>query len=147
VDYLGYFLLGYLIKDSKLKISSTLLIANYIISGILISLLSYYTAKNHNNLYFYSYLSIFVIVSSISIYTLFHRFSFKENFLSRISQLSLGIYLVHAGVREVLFIGLKILNIHFLDNALIGIPIKFSIIFIFSLLIVYAIDNSKFLKK
>jgi surface polysaccharide O-acyltransferase-like enzyme len=147
MNYLGYFLLGYLIKDCTIKISSKTLFALYLISSILISILTYYTAKHYNSLYFYEFSTPFVIIASLSIYTIFQQVNFTENLLSRISYLTLGVYLIHAVALDLLIIGLKKSDIHTLDNPLIGIPVKFSITTIISLTIAYLFYQSRFLRK
>lgn len=147
ISYIGYYMLGYLLKNSSTKISSTILFIIYLISGLLISILSYYTAKDFNSLYFYSYLSPFVVISSISIYILFQQIRYRENILSRISHLTFGIYLIHAGVLHALFIGKRKLDIQILENPIIAIPLEFAITFLISLLIATVLYKSKILKK
>lgn len=83
-DYLGYFILGYLIKDYKSKISSMALLMLYFTTGCLIAIRSYYSIKYLGNLYFYGYLTPFVIVGSLSIFTLFQQINMKSNILSGI---------------------------------------------------------------
>ena len=147
IDYLGYFLLGYLIKGSNLKIPLKSLSIAYILSSLAIALLSYVTAKNFHNFYFYEYLTPFVIIASLSIYKLFHQITIKENMLSKIEHLTLGVYLIHAGILDVLGLGLKGMNIHIFDNPIIGIPVKFSITFFISLIIAHIFYKTRFLNK
>ncbi|MWW23651.1 acyltransferase [Algibacter lectus] len=147
LNYLGYFIIGYLIKGAKKRKSSSKLIILYITSCILISILSFYTAKYFGSLYFYEYLSPFVIIASLSIYTLFHQVNLKENILSKISHLTLGIYLVHAGVLDILCLIFIKFNINFLDNPIIGIPVKFAITLFLSLIMAYILNKNKYLKK
>ena len=146
-NYLGYFILGFLIKDYTINISNRFLFALYLICGITISVFSYLTALHFNNTYFYGFLSPFVIFASISIYMLFQQFNLKNNYLSRISHLTLGIYLIHAGILSIFRLGLHKLDIHILDNPIIGIPVKFLVTFFISLLLAYIYCNSKYLKK
>lgn len=147
IDYLGYFLLGYLIKGSALKIPLKILWGTYIISSLSIALLSYITAKNFHSFYFYEYLTPFVIISSLSIYKLFHQITIKNNILSKIDHLTLGVYLIHAGVLDALGLSLKAMDIHVFDKPIIGIPIKFSITLLISLLIAHTFYKTKYLNK
>lgn len=147
INYLGYFILGFLIKDSDKKLSSKFLFMLYLILGLLISSLTFYTAKHFGNLYFYDYLSPFVIISSLIVYKLFHQINIKKNILSRISHLTFGIYLIHAGVLSVLESGLRKLNTYFFDNTIITIALKFSLTVIISIIIAYLFYNSRILKK
>ncbi len=147
ISYLGYFILGYLLKGFISKISNTWLILTYIICGILISIATYYTVRYFNSLYFYNYLSPFVIISSLSIFLLFQQINFKENRLSKISHLTLGIYLIHAGILNVLVYGRRLLNSEFLNNPLLGIPLEFTITFTISLFITSLFYKNGFLKR
>ncbi len=147
VNYLGYFIIGFLIKDSKINIPNRLLFVIYIVSSLIISILSYYTATLFDNFYFYDYLTPFVIIASISIFTLFLQFNIEPNFLSKMSHLSLGIYLIHAGVLTVFLLGLSKLDIHLFDNPIVGIPVKFSLTLFLSIMIANIFYKSKFLNK
>ncbi len=147
IDYLGYFLLGYLMLKSTKRYSKGLLIAAILVSGTCISILSYFTAKHVGNLYFYSYVSPFVIVGALSMYQLFLQLELKKNLLSNMAHLTLGIYLIHAGLLNFLVIGLKYKSLSFLDEALIGIPIKFMFSLFSALLISMLFFRTNWLKK
>lgn len=147
VNYLGYFILGYLIKDSKRNFSFLLLVSSYIISSMLIAVLSSYTIKHHNNLYFYGYLTPFVIIGSLSFYKLFCQLTLDENVFSKISHLTLGIYLVHAGILDVFNKVLRVLDVSVLSNPIIGIPMKFGITLLLSITAASLISKTKYLKK
>lgn len=147
VNYLGYFILGYLIQDSKRKFSFLALSLAYIISSILIAVLSFYTIKSYDSLYFYGYLTPLVIIGSLSFYKLFHQLKLGENIFSTISHLTLGIYLIHAGVLSVLVGGLKVLDITALDNPIVGIPMKFGITLFISIITAWTISKIKYVRK
>lgn len=147
VNYLGYFILGYLIKDSKRSFSIFGLSIVYIISSLLIAFLSLYTIKTYDSLYFYGYLTPFVIIGSLSFYKLFHQLKLGENIFSKISHLTLGIYLIHAGVLDALRLGLRLLDINTLNNPIIGIPMKFIITFFISILVAWIISKIKYIRK
>lgn len=147
MNYLGYFILGFLLKDYNKKTSSKSLFIMYLISGFIISILSFYTAKHFDNLYFYGYLTPFVIIASISIFMLFQQINFKENLFSKISHLTLGIYVIHAGILHAFVWGLRILDIHVFDNPIIGIPVKFGASFIISTIIASLFYKSRLLKR
>ena len=147
VNYLGYFILGYLIKDSKKRFSIFGLSIVYIISSLLIAFLSLYTIKTYDSLYFYGYLTPFVIIGSLSFYKLFHQLKLRENIFSKIAHLTLGIYLIHAGVLDALRLVLKLLDINTLNNPIIGIPMKFIITFFISILVAWIISKIKYIRK
>lgn len=147
IDYLGYFLIGYLIRDCKTRISSSVLVITYLISGILISLLSYYTARQYGNFYFYSSLSPLVIIASISFFIWFRRLNLGENILSGISHLTFGIYLIHAGVLHLFGYLSDSYDVNLFDNALIGIPVKFTVALFISLGISWLFYRSRLLRR
>lgn len=147
INYLGYFILGYLIKDSKKSFSFFALSSAYIISSILIAVLSLYTIKNYDSLYFYGYLTPFVIIGSLSFYKFFHQLKLERNVLSKMSHLTLGIYLIHAGVLSALTTGLRVLEINTLNNPIIGIPIKFGITFFISIIAAWTISKIKYVRR
>jgi len=147
VNYLGYFILGYLIKDSKRRFPFLVLFSAYIISSILIAVLSLYTIKSYDSLYFYGYLTPFVIIGSLSVYKLFHQLKLKENIFSKISYLTLGIYLIHAGVLKALNSGLSMLDIKAFNNPIIEISLKFGITFFTSIIAAWTISKIKYVRK
>jgi surface polysaccharide O-acyltransferase-like enzyme len=147
VSYLGYFMIGFLIKESRRNYSIPFLISVYFISSIIISILTFYSIKSYDSLYFYGYVSPFVIIGSLSIFKLFHQLRLKENIFSKFSHLTLGIYLIHVGFLDVLGISLRALKIDLLMNATIGIPTKFAIIFVLSIISASILYNTKYLNK
>lgn len=147
VNYLGYFILGYLIKDYKRNFSFLSLSVTYVISSVLIAILSFYTIKRFDSLYFYGYLTPFVITGTLCIYKLFHQLHLGENILSKISHLTLGIYLIHAGVLDAIILLLKTLDITTLNNPVIGIPIKFCVTAFISIILAWTISKMKYVRK
>jgi surface polysaccharide O-acyltransferase-like enzyme len=147
INYLGYFILGYLIKDYKKNFSFLTLSATYIISSILIAILTVYTITFYDNLYFHRYLTPFVIIGSLSVYRLFLQLNLKENILSKISHLTFGIYLIHAGVLHVFNSGLQLLESDILSNPIIGIPIKFIVSLFISTVAVWMLSKVKYVRK
>lgn len=147
VNYLGYFILGFLIKDSKRSFSFLVLSSVYIISSILIAVLTIYTIKHYDSLYFYGYLTPLVIIGSLSFYKMFHQLKLKENIFSKIAYLTFGIYLIHAGVLNALNSCLAWLDINTFNNPIIGIPMKFGITFLISIILSWIITKIKYVKK
>ncbi len=147
VNYLGFFILGYLIKVDNRKFSFGALTLIYILSSLLIAFLTHYTIKLYDSVYFYGYVTPFVIIGSLSFFKIFHQLELNRNIFSKISHLTLGIYLIHAGVLDVIDLTLKHSNINYLNNAIIGIPIKFSAVLFFSLITVWVMSKIKFVRK
>lgn len=147
INYLGYFILGFLLKDTTTKISSSMLVLAFVISSLLTAALSYFTARFYNNLFFYSFLSPLVILASLSIYKLFSQTNLSPNVFSRIAHLTLGIYLVHAGVLDVMIYLLDRLKITFQSNPLFMIGLEFLLVAIISIAIAFLISKIKYLRK
>lgn len=147
MDYLGYFLLGYLMKDTNKKIAPSLLIAIYIVCSGIIAVLNYYTTVRFNNFYFYAYLTPFVILASLSIYQLFHQLELKDNLLAKVSHLTLGVYLIHAGILDLLNRGVRIFDLQLFREPLLGIPLKFVVVLTLSFLLAAIISKIKYLNK
>ncbi|MFT4032391.1 MAG: acyltransferase family protein [Siphonobacter sp.] len=145
LNYLGYFIFGYLIKNDNNKFLLIALLSVYIVSGFVIAILSYYTIVYFNNLYFYTFVSPFVAIGSLSIVRLFNQLKLGDNLFSRLSCLTLGIYLIHAGVLDILVRLLRYLDIY--DHAAIGIPLKFIITSFVSIRIATFIKKTKYIHR
>lgn len=97
-EYIGYFLMGYVMINSQKKWSSISLLAVYGASSLLIAAMTYFFKSP----FFYNYLFPLVTVASLTIFKLFTQRSFHDNWLSRFSKLTLGVYLIHAGILDVM---------------------------------------------
>jgi len=146
INYLGYYLFGFLMKDMK-KAPVLFLISIYVVSSSVIALSTYYTASNFNSLYFYGFTTPFVMIGALSIYKIICQIQLTKNALSNIAHLTLGIYIIHGGILDALNKILSSNDIHLLDHSMIGIPSKFVIVFSISLLLSYLIYMSKTLRK
>jgi surface polysaccharide O-acyltransferase-like enzyme len=130
-EYLGYFLLGYVIINNPKKNNITSLLAIYTVFSLLIALLTYY----FKNLYFYGYLSPLVIFASLALFNVFTQFNLANIPFARISKFTLGIYLVHAGPLDVL----RLLEREYkltTQITVIDILLKFALVLLASVLIV-----------
>lgn len=145
VFYVGYFMWGYLLKESR-SIAPSILILIYISSSIFIVVLTHMTVKS-GSFYFYNYLSPFVIFGALAVYKLFDQLNLKSNFLSRMASLSFGIYLVHAGILDALNKLLSLSGITIFSHPALGIPFKFLLVFPLSALISYLILRIKYIRK
>lgn len=97
IEYLGYFLMGYVMINSSAKSNQIGLLAVYLLSSLLIAGLTYFSKGT----YFYNYTSPLVILASLAIYKLFTQATLGRNFLAKVSKLTFGVYLVHAMVLNV----------------------------------------------
>jgi len=147
IQYIGYYILGYTIGKRgnewvKLK---GLYMSLYVISCILIALLTYYTIGNGLGLYFYNYLSPLVIIGSICFYSYFSASNFHKNIFSKFAELTFGIYLVHAFVLTGLNKAFSILRINL--SVFFDIPLKLTVVFIISLLLCRLISSFRLTKR
>ncbi len=147
LQFIGYFLLGYLLKDEQRQIPVISLVLFYALTSIVIALLSVYTAVNWGNLYFYAYPSPFVVIGSLCIFKMFTQLSIPKNALSKLAPLSFGIYLIHGGIIDIMNKALLLKKIDLLDNPMIGIPIKFVFVMLISILIAYVFSKNSYLKR
>lgn len=105
-NYVGYFILGYAMKDKK-YLSNVWLVLIFICSFLINNYLSLKIFHQYNTLPLYSYLSPFVIIGSLAIYSLFSNLNLKNNILSKTANLSFGIYLIHALIIKLLYLFLE----------------------------------------
>ncbi|QLB12703.1 surface polysaccharide O-acyltransferase-like enzyme [Bisgaardia hudsonensis] len=146
LKYLGYFFLGYLLKDLRyFSVLSLSLI--YIISSIATAIATYFTLSYFNSLYFYNYLSPFVIISSLAFYQIFSQINLKNVLFEKLAPLTLGIYIIHAGVLSVLVKIFEKYPLQISTNIIIEIIIKFSIVFSISMIISYLFSKNRILRK
>lgn len=147
VNYLGYFLLGFLLKGTRERITSTKLLGLYVLCCSIITFLNYLTIDSFGNRYFQEYLSPFVIIASLALYRFFHQVSIPKKFFSRISYLTLGIYLIHAGVLDIVLYLLSEVSSSFLTHAAPGTLIVSGIVLLVSLVATYIMSKVKWLRK
>lgn len=107
-EYLGYFILGYTLKQKyeEVKVNRHILskVGIIIICSISMYILSIFLKNQHaeNSLLFYSNLSIFNIVGSISIFIMFLKMNNINIRFYSISKYTFTIYLVHHGIIDIL---------------------------------------------
>ncbi|ELC8443037.1 acyltransferase family protein [Clostridium perfringens] len=151
IMYIGYFILGYSLKehyfDKKVNYKKYLFIS--ILFSIFIFLLTEMIVKNNlisDKLYFYDYLSPFVIISSVFMFIAFLNMNHIKfpKFILNISKHTFNIYLIHAGVLNIFF-RLTDKLIGYKPNPIWYIPLLTLVIFEISYGISIVIE--KFIKK
>lgn len=95
LKYVWYFVFGYSIWQSQLKIPRYALLWTYILTSLCILIGTYYTLHLSGGFILYSYLTPFVVIGSLAFYWYFSNKSLQQNFFSRLSPYVLGIYLIH----------------------------------------------------
>ncbi|MFM9055141.1 MAG: acyltransferase [Bacteroidota bacterium] len=147
VDYFGYFLFGYILSTSKTTWSAKVQFGIYLVSGGLIAALTSYTILHYNNLYFYGYLTPLVILGALCFFSAFQQLNLRKNILTRLAPFSFGIYLVHAGILDVLNNLIRMQYLQLSSMAVIDIPIKCLIVLVISLAIVYPMSKIRLFKQ
>lgn len=132
-NYLGYFLLGGYLYKHKSKIPTVLLLVSYAIFSLITAILIFYC----KDLYFYEYLSIFVIGASICFFILFSEINIRQNILSDISKYSFGIYLIHS------FILSRLIKLNYNFSLVETLILCLSL----SIITAYLINKIKYLRK
>ena len=150
-SYIGYFVIGkYLyefIKKYDLRKYSISLILIMIICYIISIIMNYSLSIRLHQFYnlFFAYRTPFIMLASFALYTLIisnYKKDSLNKFFTELSDLSLGVYLIHGIFLDVtakVFIYTSI-------NSLIGIPLFTIIIFILSTISVFILKKIKFLK-
>ncbi|MGL5417694.1 MAG: acyltransferase [Clostridium sp.] len=142
VEFLGYFLIGKVIKDKKIENSKCFLIL-FITALVVGAGLSIYF-KNLENpifMYFHTSLNPPVLIGSISLYTFFCNMSIRECILIKIAKYTFGIYGLHFMI--VLILG----NILAIENVLIGTLVIAIASFLISLIICIVLYKIKKIRK
>lgn len=142
--YLGYFIIGnfiYQMKDIKeYKKYNNKLIIIFVLSTLITILTTYFISIKTNRYYdaMFAYRSIFIMLSSISIFAL-ALINDKKNskIIDILPKYSLGIYLIHGIFLDIIK---NIFNIYQIPS-IIGIPLYTTIIFILSLLAIKIIKK------
>lgn len=106
LDFIGYLILGYALKDVN-SISRFVLLITLLSSYLLNGFISLFYLKQSGTLFLFNYNSPFVIIGSLSFYLLFNKMEINSNIFSRLAIISFGVYLVHPLVIEILNIVLK----------------------------------------
>lgn len=151
--YTGYFMLGHYLKNRHFNSSFRRTI--YILGLISLTCVILFTHLKsfHNSFadtFFYNNLSIFTLAEAVAIYLLInHRFkNYKSKYsplISRISNLTFGVYLIHILFRQFFQDFLRI------DSNTIGVelgvPVLSIITFIFSMLLTWCITKIPYTSK
>lgn len=148
--YVPYFFAGYLIRQHKAKPSRLLLSLGTAIL-IIFTFMFYYVGSQRYGVargeYFYDYLSITVIPTSICLMYLFKSYNkpiVNAEFTKRVAGLILGVYLVHPLALE--FVVLERFGFH-ASNAAYAIPLGATAAFLLSLAGAWVIGKIPYVKR
>lgn len=149
-SYIGYFIIGkYLydfIKKFDLRKYNLSLVLIMIICYSISIWMNYSLSINLNQFYnlFFAYRTPFIMINSFALYVLIisnYRKDSLNKFVTGLSDLSLGVYLIHG-----IFLDVTVkVFIYSSINSLIGIPIFTVIIFVLSIICTYIIKKIKYL--
>ena len=149
-SYIGYFIIGKYLYDFIKKYD----LRKYNISLVLIMIIcfsisiwmNYSLSVKLNQFYnlFFAYRTPFIMISSFALYVLIisnYRKDSLNKFVTGLSDLSLGVYLIHG-----IFLDVTVkVFIYSSINSLIGIPIFTVIIFVLSIISTFIIKKIKYL--
>lgn len=149
-SYIGYFIIGKYLYDFIKKYD----LRKYNISLVLIMIIcfsisiwmNYSLSIKLNQFYnlFFAYRTPFIMISSFALYVLIisnYRKDSLNKFITGLSDLSLGVYLIHG-----IFLDVTVkVFIYSSINSLIGIPIFTVIIFVLSIISTFIIKKIKYL--
>ena len=149
-SYIGYFIIGKYLYDFIKKYD----LRKYNISLVLIMIIcfsisiwmNYSLSIKLNQFYnlFFAYRTPFIMISSFALYVLIisnYRKDSLNKFVTGLSDLSLGVYLIHG-----IFLDVTVkVFIYSSINSLIGIPIFTLIIFVLSIISTFIIKKIKYL--
>lgn len=142
VEFLGYFLMGFILKDYKVK-SPYKFLSLFFLLCLFGGVLSIYLLSIGNNFAFYFHTSLNppVLLGSLSLYIFFNNIQIRESKFSEISKYTFGIYGIHILILSI------VSNLVTINNALFGIVLVTSLTFILSLLICILLRKISFMKK
>lgn len=154
LGYLGYFILGYRLKEvDVVKITGLLIITLYIIATAVTFLGTTYLQipSGQFNEILYAYLSPNVIVASLALFLIIKRFghTFSQklsdrplNLFTAVSQSSFGIYFVHVLILGFLFQGLFIPPVFPVSlHPLVAIPLIVISVVVISLIVILPLQK------
>jgi len=148
--FLPYFILGHIVKTSKITITKNILFMIFCMSVFLTALGCYIFAVIKGleaGLYFYDYLSITVMPMSISIFCLLKLWINpigNESLSKGIAALTLGVYLIHPVFLEAIIdAGYGPLSF----NQAVSIPVTSTVIFVMSLGVAWVISKTPYIKR
>ncbi|UAY98319.1 acyltransferase [Dickeya dadantii] len=150
IYYIPYYILGHLIARKRTAKPISIYIALFLISLILTSagcyLLSSFSGKEIG-LYFYNYLSFNVILMSVSfmwILKFSHLNKSHNKKLKFLSDISLGVYLIHPVFIEVFY---YLAARRWVDYSIISIPLLSIIVFLCCIVSVFLIKKVPYLRR
>ena len=133
INYLGYFILGYSLRNIKLEIKKGIIFS--LVSGIVLFLTVQIFKAENEIIHDYNY--PWVVIYSIFLYLTFLQLKIKKNKILVLDKYTFEVYLIHAFI---LLINIKYFHV---IPIIFRIPLKIIITFIISLSIVIVIRNIK----
>lgn len=131
INYLGYFILGYSLRNLKLEIKKGIVYS--LISGVVLFLTVQIFKTKFEIIYDYNY--PWVVIYSIFLYITFLQLKLKGNKILNLDRYTFKIYLIHAFI---LFIDIRYFDI---IPIIIRIPLKIIIIFFSSFGIIVILNK------
>lgn len=150
-QYYSYFLLGYFLFNFDIsKYKKRIIYISGCVSPILCAILTFCLSTHDGNIdiSLFDNFSIFTLLEAIAIFVFFKSNKYKVKSLARkmileLSKLTLGIYLIHILILEIIFSIIDLSNY----NSLFAVPIVSIIIFLLSISIIFILRKIIVLKK
>lgn len=145
VEFIGYYLAGYALKDYKVKFNKNYLILSYIVAGILGGLISLiFASKGAIPLFIWFHMSVnpVTILGSISLYLYASNTLIENSKIASLSKYNLGVYVIHLGILNTLM--LDITNVSITGIVLLDMFLYITITVAISLLLSIILYKNKF---
>ncbi|MGL4106928.1 acyltransferase [Clostridium sp. LP20] len=145
VEFIGYYLAGYSLKDYKVKFNKKYLLLGYIGIGVLGGIIALIFANNgYRTLYIWFHMSVnpVTIIGAISLYLYASNSSVKNSKLASLSKYNLGIYAIHLGILNLLMF--NITNLSITGIVLLDILIYITITIVLSIVLSILLYKNKF---
>lgn len=146
VEFIGYYLAGYTLKDYRVKFNKNYLILGYILAGLLGGIIAIFLAPKGNMplfLWFHMSLNPVTLFGTICLYLYASNTLIENSKIASLSKYNLGIYAIHAGVISTF---MTLTNYILTGIAVLDMILYITITFIISLLLSMVLYKNKYTK-
>lgn len=144
IDYIGYFILGYLIYHNQYDFKKYPIYISGSVFMIAAIVLTVYHSQKELNESFFNNLTLFVLMPAVAIFSIFQKriiHAKYQKYIQRLSNVSLGIYLIHPMILEL------ILRLITIDASIINVLLLWIGTLVFSIICTYILVHIPFVKK
>ena len=147
--YLGYFLVGYVLKAHKVRYSTLMLLLVFVICSLCVALFPYIALTQYpiSMVWIRDNTAPLIVIASLSLYQLFNQSNVQNFTILKYSPLVLGIYLIHAGILDIWYRFVLGTTISSEENYWMYISIAFPLITALSLFLIQGFSKIPLLRK